>query len=127
MPLVRNPLPRARWLRAAVLVAASTGLVAAALPAPAPLGIGDPLFPHLGNPGYDVLAYDVDLTYPGVNTKPLAAVTRIDALVTEDLERLNLDFTHGTVSAVTVDDLPASYTSSGEDLIVTPAVPIDAA
>lgn len=126
MPLVRNPLPRARWLRAAVLVAASTGLVAAALPAPAPLGIGDPLFPHLGNPGYDVLAYDVDLTYPGVNTKPLAAVTRIDALVTEDLERLNLDFTHGTVSAVTVDDLPASYTSSGEDLIVTPAVPIDA-
>ncbi|MGW6390020.1 M1 family metallopeptidase [Streptomyces sp. NPDC055103] len=126
MPLVRNPLPRARWLRAAVLVAASTGLVAAALPAPAPLGIGDPLFPHLGNPGYDVLAYDLDLTYSGVNTKPLAAVTRIDALATEDLERLNLDFTHGTVSAVTVDDLPAAYVSSGEDLIVTPAVPIAA-
>ncbi|RSS60093.1 M1 family metallopeptidase [Streptomyces sp. WAC01280] len=124
MPLIRNSLPRARWLRAAVLVAASTGLVAAALPAPAPLGIGDPLFPHLGNPGYDVLAYDLDLTYPGVNTKPLAAVTRIDALATEDLERLNLDFTHGTVSAVTVDDLPASFASSGEDLVVTPAVPI---
>ncbi|MEU1864139.1 M1 family metallopeptidase [Streptomyces gardneri] len=126
MPLVRNPLPRARWLRAAVLVAASTGLVAAALPAPPPLGIGDPLFPHLGNPGYDVLAYDLDLTYPGVNTKPLAAVTRIDALATADLERLNLDFTHGTVSAVTVDDIPAAYTGSGEDLVVTPAVPIDA-
>ncbi|MFE1552453.1 M1 family metallopeptidase [Streptomyces sp. NPDC058718] len=126
MPLVRNPLPRGRWLRAAVLVAASTGLIAAALPAPAPLGIGDPLFPHLGNPGYDVLAYDLDLTYPGVNTKPLAAVTRIDALATEDLERLNLDFTRGTVSAVTVDDLPASFASSGEDLVVTPAVPIDA-
>ncbi|MFD0150344.1 M1 family metallopeptidase [Streptomyces sp. NPDC055721] len=126
MPLVRNPLPRARWLRAAVLVAASTGLIAAALPAPAPLGIGDPLFPHLGNPGYDVLAYDLDLTYPGVNTKPLAAVTRIDALATEDMERLNLDFTHGTVSAVTVDDLPASFASSGEDLVVTPTVPIDA-
>ncbi|GHG16331.1 M1 family metallopeptidase [Streptomyces zaomyceticus] len=125
MPLVRTALPRARWLRSAVLVAASAGLVAAALPAPAPLGIGDPLFPHLGNPGYDVLAYAVDLTYPGVNTEPLAAVTRIDARATDDLERLNLDFTHGTVSAVTVDGLPAAYTSSGEDLVVTPVVPID--
>lgn len=125
MPLVRTPLPRARWLRSAVLVAASAGLVAAALPAPAPLGIGDPLFPHLGNPGYDVLAYALDLTYPGVNTRPLAAVTRIDAVATDDLERLNLDFTHGTVSAVTVDGLPADYVTSGEDLVVTPAVPID--
>ncbi|MFF3841659.1 M1 family metallopeptidase [Streptomyces sp. NPDC001930] len=125
MPLVRTPLPRARWLRSAVLVAASAGLVAAALPAPVPLGIGDPLFPHLGNPGYDVLSYAVDLTYPGVNTAPLAAVTRIDALATDDLERLNLDFTHGTVSAVTVDGLAATYTTSGEDLVVTPAVPID--
>ncbi|WP_318207519.1 M1 family metallopeptidase [Streptomyces sp. SJL17-1] len=125
MPLVRTPLPRARWLRSAVLVAASAGLVAAALPAPAPLGIGDPLFPTLGNPGYDVRAYAVDLTYPGVNTAPLAAVTRIDALATDDLERLNLDFTHGTVSAVTVDGLAATYTTSGEDLVVTPAVPID--
>ncbi|MFE9138364.1 M1 family metallopeptidase [Streptomyces sp. NPDC007355] len=126
MPLVRTPPRRVRWLRSAVLVAASAGLVAAALPAPAPLGIGDPLFPHLGNPGYDVRAYDIDLTYPGVNTEPLTAVTRIDALATDDLERLNLDFTHGSVSAVTVDDLPAEYTTSGEDLIVTPAVPIDA-
>ncbi|MEX0170391.1 M1 family metallopeptidase [Streptomyces sp. LMG1-1-1.1] len=126
MPLVRTPLPRARWLRSAVLVAASAGLVAAALPAPPPLGIGDPLFPHLGNPGYDVLAYHLDVTYPGVNTKPLAGVTRIDALATDDLERLNLDFTHGTVSAVTVDGLPAAFTSSGEDLVVTPAVSIDA-
>ncbi|MCB8907125.1 MULTISPECIES: M1 family metallopeptidase [unclassified Streptomyces] len=125
MPLVRTPLPRARWLRSAVLVAASAGLVAAALPAPAPLGIGDPLFPHLGNPGYDVLSYAVDLTYPGVNTAPLAAVTRIDALATDDLERFNLDFTHGTVSAVTVDGLAATYATSGEDLVVTPAVPID--
>ncbi|MFF9069995.1 M1 family metallopeptidase [Streptomyces sp. NPDC014891] len=125
MPLVRTPLPRARWLRSAVLVASSAGLVAAALPAPEPLGIGDSLFPHLGNPGYDVLAYTVDLTYPGVNTAPLAAVTRIDALATDDLDRLNLDFTHGTVSAVTVDGLAATYAAAGEDLVVTPAVPID--
>ncbi|MEU9998698.1 M1 family metallopeptidase [Streptomyces sp. NPDC050848] len=123
MPLTppRNPSPRARWLRSAVLVAASAGLVAAAVPAPAPLGIGDPLFPHLGNPGYDVLAYDIALTYPGGNTEPLAGVTRIEAQATADLERINLDFTHGTVSAVTVDGEPATFETSGEDLVITPA------
>ncbi|MFF6903111.1 M1 family metallopeptidase [Streptomyces hydrogenans] len=124
----RGPAWRARapWLRAAGLVAATAGLVAAALPAPAPLGIGDPLFPYLGNPGYDVLAYDIALTYSGVNTEPLDAVTRVDALATADLDRLHLDFTHGTVSGVTVDGVPAAYRTSGEDLVVTPAAPIDA-
>ncbi|MEU7115321.1 M1 family metallopeptidase [Streptomyces sp. NPDC046182] len=122
MPLTpRNASPRARWLRAAVLVAASAGLVAAALPAPTPLGIGDPLFPHLGNPGYDVLTYDISLTYPGENTEPLDAVTRIEALATADLERINLDFTHGTVASVTVDGEQAAFESSGEDLVITPA------
>ncbi|MFJ6351682.1 M1 family metallopeptidase [Streptomyces sp. NPDC092046] len=125
----RNPSPRvrarARVLRSAVLVALSAGLVAAALPPAAPLGIGDPLFPQLGNPGYDVLSYDIDLTYPGRNTEPLAGVTRIQALATADLERINLDFTHGTVSAVTVEGEPAAYESSGEDLVITPARPVD--
>ncbi len=116
--------PRRR-LRAALLAAASATLVAAALPSPTPLGIGDPLFPHLGNPGYDVLAYDIALTYGGSNTKPLDAVTRIDALATERLERVNLDFTHGTVSTVEVNGLPAEFAAAGEDLVVEPAVPVE--
>ncbi|MGW0465976.1 M1 family metallopeptidase [Streptomyces sp. NPDC003027] len=122
MPLTsRKSSPRARWLRSAVLVAASSGLVAAALPPPPPLGIGDKLFPHLGNPGYDVRSYDIGLTYPGRNSEPLAAVTRIAALATADLERINLDFTHGEVSAVTVDGEDAEFVTSGEDLVITPA------
>lgn len=71
-----------RRLRAALLATASVTLVAATLPAPEPLGIGDRLFPHLGNPGYDVLSYDISLTYRGSNTKPLDAVTTIDARTT---------------------------------------------
>ena len=116
----RPPAPRRRLLRAAVLVAASTALVAAALPAPGPLGIGDPLFPHLGNPGYDVLAYDIALTYPGKNTQPLEAVTGVEAIATESLDHLNLDFTHGSVRAVRVNGAPAAYQTSGEDLVITP-------
>ncbi|TQK51433.1 peptidase M1-like protein [Streptomyces sp. SLBN-118] len=109
-----------RRLRAALLAAASATLVAAALPPPAPLGIGDALFPHLGNPGYDVLTYDIALTYGGSNAKPLDAVTRIDARATERLERINLDFTHGTVRRVEVNGHPATFTAAGEDLVVEP-------
>ncbi|MFF7341355.1 M1 family metallopeptidase [Streptomyces sp. NPDC008163] len=111
-----------RRSRAAVLAAASAALVAAALPAePVPLGIGDPLFPHLGNPGYDVLAYDIGLTYKGRNDEPLDAVTTIDARTTEPLDRINLDFTRGTVRSVAVNGLRAGFETAGEDLVVRPA------
>ncbi|URM89360.1 M1 family metallopeptidase [Streptomyces sp. MRC013] len=113
-------------LRAVLLAAASAGLVAAAVPAPEPLGIGDPLFPHLGNPGYDVLAYDIAFTYTGDNRKPLEAVTKIDARATDRLERVNLDFAHGTVRSVTVDGRPADFAGTGEDLVVEPGRPVEA-
>jgi hypothetical protein len=110
-----------RRLRAALLATASaTTLVAATLPAPVPLGIGDPLFPHLGNPGYDVLAYDIGLTYGGRNSEPLDAVTTIDARTTEPLDRINLDFARGTVRSVEVNGLRAEFAAEDEDLIIEP-------
>ncbi|WUW19132.1 M1 family metallopeptidase [Streptomyces sp. NBC_01465] len=115
-----------RRLRAGLLAAASAALVAAALPAPTPLGIGDPLYPSLGNPGYDVLSYDIGLTYGGSNNEPLSAVTVIDARATEALERVNLDFTHGTVSSVEVNGARAAHETTGEDLVVTPAAAVPA-
>ncbi|WP_328320015.1 M1 family metallopeptidase [Streptomyces sp. NBC_00388] len=115
-----------RRSRAVLLATASAALVAATLPTPVPLGIGDPLFPHLGNPGYDVLSYDIGLTYPGSNTKPLAAVTRIDARATAPLRRVNLDFARGTVQSVEVNGEPARFATADEDLVVTPRGPIDA-
>lgn len=117
------PGPAARRRKAALLASAATlcsvCLVAAAAP-PVPLGIGDRLYPTLGNPGYDVTSYDVNLAYPGTNDKPLQAVTTIDAWVTADLDRVNLDFAHGTVRSVTVDGVPARFAGAGEDLVVTP-------
>ncbi|MER7486745.1 M1 family metallopeptidase [Streptomyces sp. NPDC126497] len=113
---------RARHRRTATALlasAVSVCLVAADAPA-APLGIGDRLFPHLGNPGYDVLAYDIALDYPGRNDRPLEAVTTIDARLTAVLERINLDFAHGTVRSVEVDGDPAGFTGAGEDLVITP-------
>lgn len=112
---------------AAALVTAtvSAALVAAGVPSPAtPLGIGDPLFPHLGNPGYDVTSYDIAFTYRGDNREPLEAVTKIDARVTQPLERVNLDFTHGEVRSTEVNGEAVRFASSGEDLVLTPAEPV---
>ncbi|MFE2144043.1 M1 family metallopeptidase [Streptomyces sp. NPDC059456] len=110
-------------LRAALLAAASLTLVAAVLPPPKPLGIGDTLFPQLGNPGYDVLTYDLSFTYKD-NKSPLDAVTVIDARALEPLERINLDFTHGTVASAQVNGEAARFESAGEDLVLTPARPV---
>ncbi len=126
MPLTPHPLTRRRSAATALLASAvSVCLLAASAPAE-PRGIGDRLFPHLGNPGYDVLAYDLALSYPGRNDRPLEAVTTIDARVTAGLDRINLDFAHGTVHSVDVDGRPAAFTGAGEDLVITPEDALDA-
>lgn len=117
--------PRARLKSALLASAVSVCLVAASAPA-TPLGVGDRLFPYLGNPGYDVASYDLALTYPGSNTKPLQAVTTIDAWTTTALDRINLDFAHGKVESVEVDGAPAAFSSVEDDLVITPgkALPV---
>ncbi|MFE9926961.1 M1 family metallopeptidase [Streptomyces sp. NPDC005774] len=128
VPAARTPIPRGRRRRtsAALLTSAvSVCLLAASAPA-TPLGIGDHLFPHLGNPGYDVASYHLALSYPGTNDTPLQATTRIDARTTTDLDRINLDFAHGTVHSVEVDGAPATFTTAGEDLVITPVNGLDA-
>ncbi|WP_260476460.1 M1 family metallopeptidase [Streptomyces sp. WAC 06783] len=115
-----RPRPGAARRRAALGLLAAASLVAAGLPDATPLGVGDRLYPHLGNPGYDVRAYDIALTYPGRNDRPLDAVTKITARATARLERVNLDFAHGTVRSVEVNGRRAAHVTRGEDLIVTP-------
>ncbi|MGW1074492.1 M1 family metallopeptidase [Streptomyces sp. NPDC002537] len=120
----RTRFPFRQWplsRRAAFYTAATTLLVgAAAPPTPTAEGVGDRLFPYLGNPGFDVLAYDIALDYHG-NDKPLDAVTTIRAEATDWLDHFNLDFTHGTVRSIEVNGVPARFTPVQEDLVITPA------
>lgn len=121
----RTPRTRLRApLRTSAAVAcAVVALTGAGLPAPEPQGVGDRLFPHLGNPGYDVRAYDISFRYSGDNSRPLQARTVIDADVTarKGLRRFNLDFASGEVDSVTVGGRAARFEEAGEDLVVTPA------
>ncbi|MFJ9418644.1 M1 family metallopeptidase [Streptomyces sp. NPDC101227] len=130
-PAVPAPAPRRsrRWLRsragrrATALSLAAVALLGAAPPAGSPgaRGIGDRLFPNLGNPGYDVTSYHVDLDYSGHNDRPLNAVTELTARATEALDELNLDFARGTVQSVEVNGRPARHQQHGEDLVITPS------
>ncbi|KQW06021.1 M1 family metallopeptidase [Streptomyces sp. Root369] len=123
----RRRTGNARRRKAAALLASAVSVCLLAASAPAtPLGVGDRLFPHLGNPGYDVASYDLSFAYRGDNSKPLTAVTTIDAWTTTELDRINLDFAHGKVQSVEVDGLSAAFTSAGEDLVVTPDGPLPA-
>ncbi|MFE9247885.1 M1 family metallopeptidase [Streptomyces sp. NPDC007088] len=121
----RTPSRTVRRLRAGALAAVCLSLLVGAAPAPEARGIGDRLFPGLGNPGFDVTAYDLAFTYSGDNRKPLDAVTTIDARATAALDRVNLDFAHGTVRSVTVNGAPAGHVAVGQDLVLTPDRPVE--
>ncbi|MGW8973634.1 M1 family aminopeptidase [Streptomyces platensis] len=122
--LPRGPSGRARWtgLRAAALgLAALATLGVAEPPAVGPQGLGDRLFPTLGNTGYDVTSYDVSLDYSGHNDRPLNVTTQITARATSELDHLNLDFARGAVRSVKIGGLAARHEQHGEDLVLTPA------
>lgn len=94
------------------------------LPPPTPTvvsgsaSIGDPFIPELGNTGYDVLTYTLDLaidppagTLDGTVT--IAAVSTLD-----DLGRLSLDFAGFEIEQVQVNGVPAGYAREGRKLFV---------
>jgi aminopeptidase N len=88
-------------------------------------GIGDEYYPALGNGGYDVTHYDLDLFYnPEANALDAAAV--ISATATQDLTAFNLDFSGFDIVDLRVDDLPATFERGGIELTITPSEPIAA-
>jgi len=88
-------------------------------------GVGDSFYPFLGNRGYDVVHYDIDLDVdPAANT--ISALTEIRALATAELAAFNLDLSGLEVHSVTVDGADAGFTRSGHELTVEPASPLAA-
>ena len=82
-------------------------------------GVGDPYFPLLGNGGYDVGRYTLDLSYdPG--RRWLAGSATIAAKATQDLSRFDLALSGMTVHRVTVNNVAATWTRTGDELRITP-------
>ena len=70
-------------------------------------GVGDAMFPALGNPGIDVEHYTLVLDYDPVRNK-ISATEHVDILMTEDRATFTLDSDGPIVSAVSVDGAPAA-------------------
>ena len=78
-------------------------------------GLGDPLYPFLGNGGYDALHYTIQLIV-NVENNALAGTTTMEARALQDLTAFNLDFSGLEISQVLVNETPAEFTRDGSEL-----------
>ena len=88
-------------------------------------GLGDSLYPSLGNGGYDVAAYTIELDYDPP-TRSLLGVATITMTPTGALSSFNLDFRRLTAGSVVVDGGEAAFEQSDDELVITPAAALPA-
>jgi aminopeptidase N len=86
-------------------------------------GIGDPYFPQMGNGGYDVQHYDLNISVD-LPLQRIDAVAKIDAISLSGLLSFDLDLDDFDIGAVTVNGQPAAYALGSGELVITPSAPI---
>jgi aminopeptidase N len=116
----RIPVLALARLRSCLLCLTSIALFGAS--AAAQSQASEPFFPRSGNPGYDVSAYDVHLSYQPRNGM-LRATTTIQARASQRLSRFSLDLEGLEVTGVSVDGKPARFARGRGKLKVLPRVP----
>jgi aminopeptidase N len=116
-----------------LLVSMSVTPAVAQVATPAPAGctagssgIGDPYYPLLGNSGYDVQHYTLDLDLDVAGGSISDGVATIEAVALLDLCAFNLDFLGLEIDAIAVDGQSASFTRHSGELTITPASPLTA-
>ncbi len=102
-----------------VIVCALLSFGSATAQQPGRDGLGDSLYPQLGNGGYDVRHYDIDLRFTPENNY-IAATTVIDAIATHNLSAFNLDLHGLNVESVNVNDASAEFERDADELTITP-------
>ncbi|GAA3117543.1 M1 family metallopeptidase [Streptomyces rectiviolaceus] len=113
-------LSRSARLGALATATASFCLIAAA-PAPHPGsdGVGDPYFPKLGNGGFDVRHYGLEVAY-NPDTDRLDGKTTITARATQNLSSFDLDLQKLEVTRIEVNGRRAKFTRDGDEIRVSP-------
>ncbi|MBO4256744.1 M1 family metallopeptidase [Streptomyces griseorubiginosus] len=92
---------------------------------PGPETLGDPVFPSLGNDGYRVAAYHLDLAYDAT-TRLVDATATLRIRTTQALTRLSLDALGLDIRSVRVSGRAAAFEQVDEKLRITPARPLPA-
>ena len=121
MSYYRNPVmnPRLLMVFSYILAFLSLPITASAQQYGAD-GIGDSLYPLLGNSGYDVQHYTIDLVLTPENNH-IAATASIAAVATQDLSRFNLDLSGLDVESVSVNDQKADFDRMDTELVISPS------
>lgn len=88
-------------------------------PRPGASGLGDRLYPWLGNGGYDVESYLIEAAVDPAGGS-ISATATITAVALHDLSQFNLDFTGPEVAGVLVDGEPARFRREDGELVVDP-------
>lgn len=82
-------------------------------------GLGDSFYPQMGNGGYDVQHYTIDLDFnPEENF--LSGTTTIEAIAEQGLASFNLDFFGMDIEQITVNAVEATFSRDGSELTLTP-------
>ena len=82
-------------------------------------GLGDTLFPNLGDGGYDVQHYDINLDVD-VPSGVITGEETIQATALKDLSSFDLDFRGLDVSSLQVNNTRADFGRSDTKLVITP-------
>ena len=85
-----------------------------------PETLGDPVYPNLGNDGYRVSSYHLDLAYDAT-TKLVDGTATLRIRTTQALTRLSVDSLGLDIRSVRVDGRTATYEQVDEKLRITPA------
>ena len=89
------------------------------LPTASQESIGDPTYPGLGNAGYDVQHYDIDLVWRPESGE-IGVVTEVEAIATDDLAEYNLDFHGFDIERLAVDGVETTFERSEDELVIRP-------
>lgn len=116
-------LLRGRLLTLLAILALSVSFTAVGQQ-PGAKGLGDALYPQLGNGGYDVRHYDIDILFEPEQNR-IRATTVISAVAAHELSRFNLDLYGLTVASVIVNEYLAAIDRIGQELIISPAESIE--
>lgn len=106
-----------------LMMAAASGVLAQGDPQPGEPDVGDSFLPGLGNGGYDVQHYTIDLDVD-MNTGAIDAITTIEANATQDLSAFNLDFRGLEVVELTVNGELAEFERNRSEMTITPEAPL---
>lgn len=82
---------------------------------------GDPYYPEVGNTGYDVASYDLDLTIDVAGIDTLSGIANIELRTQAPLDRLSFDLVGLNVESTSIDGVAATHEQTADKLRVFPA------